>query len=48
LFFSDNQLSGTIPSSLCSHAYLSPFIDCGEITCQAGCCKDWYSGSSCG
>ncbi|KAI2501663.1 hypothetical protein MHU86_12787 [Fragilaria crotonensis] len=45
LSLSSNQLSGTVPSSLCSHAN-TIYINCGEITCQSGCCSD-ESAKSC-
>jgi hypothetical protein len=37
LDLSTNQLSGTIPSSLCSNG-ADLLIDCAEITCQTNCC----------
>jgi len=34
----NNELSGTIPSSLCHPNGYNPGIDCGEIVCT--CCFD--------
>ncbi|KAI2513072.1 hypothetical protein MHU86_1364 [Fragilaria crotonensis] len=41
LYAEHNQLTGTIPSSFCTspnHQLIR--IDCGEITCDPGCCHD--------
>jgi Leucine-rich repeat (LRR) protein len=48
LSFRSNWLEGTIPSSLCSLPSLvsSIWIDCGEITCDSGCCREGW-GSPC-
>ena len=40
----NNDLSGTMPSSLCGLDF-EPFIDCGEIVCT--CCRDGPNGSAC-
>jgi hypothetical protein len=42
LALSNNQLTGSIPASLCST--VSPRIDCGEISCS--CCSSG-TGSPC-
>jgi Leucine-rich repeat (LRR) protein len=49
LSFHYNELSGTIPSFLCSLTSLAGniWIDCGEITCDSGCCFSG-DGASCG
>jgi hypothetical protein len=51
LYLDYNALEGTIPSSLCSISSLVHiYIDCGEITCDSGCCvgRDDSGYSSCG
>jgi hypothetical protein len=50
LNLSNNTLKGTIPSFSCSLPALNGniFIDCGEITCDSGCCLDKFGGTSCG
>ena len=41
----NNDLSGTIPPSLCLLRGFWPLIDCGEIICT--CCRDWRNNSAC-
>ena len=41
----NNDLSGTIPPSLCLLRGFWPLIDCGEIICT--CCRDWRNSSAC-
>ena len=41
----NNDLSGTIPSSLCRSNGAKPGIDCGEIVCT--CCRDGDGKSAC-
>jgi hypothetical protein len=40
LWLFSNELSGTIPSSLCSLALLNTSIDCGEFTCDCCDCRN--------
>jgi hypothetical protein len=49
MYIFNTNLRGVIPSSLCALPSLKEyiFIDCGEITCDSGCCSDYGSGSSC-
>jgi hypothetical protein len=47
LDFSSNNLKGSLPSLLCPRdVYLFIIVDCFEITCVSGCCRDQYEDSS--
>jgi hypothetical protein len=43
LVLDNNQLTGSIPASLCSRAFIP--IDCGEISCS--CCRSGSTGTFC-
>jgi hypothetical protein len=45
----NNQLSGSIPSTLCALSPMMIWIDCDEILCGSGCCNSGIDGyPSCG
>ena len=43
-FSYNSQLSGTIPSSMCSLSPIYIRIDCGEVACTPGCCWSETAG----